>query len=260
MTQSEGATRCTLENGVGTLVLDHPAARNAMSAALQADLIAHLARLGADPECRAIVIVGEGGHFCAGGDVKGMTSLTAANGYGRLQDMQKMIRGVVEVEKPVIAAVEGVAAGGGMALAAACDFVVAARDARFASAFVRIGLMPDLGAMWTLTMRMGLGRARAFLMSGAVMGAEDARDAGMIEEVVEPGQALPRAQEMAAEFARMATMALGRTKMFMSRMPMSFDAAMRLEADAQTALIISEDFEEGRAAFLEKRKPVYRGR
>ena len=255
-----GGVRRTLENGIGTLILDNPAARNAMSASLQAELIEGLHVLGADPACRVIVIAGEGAHFCAGGDVKGMVSLNGDNAYGKLLHMQEMIRGVVEAPKPVIAAVEGVAVGGGMALAAACDFVVAARDARFASAFVKIGLMPDLGAMWTLTMRMGLGRARAFLMSGEVMGAEAAREGGMIEEVVEPGQALPRAQEMAAGFATMATRALARTKSYMARMPMGFDEALKLEPDAQTACIISEDFAEGRTAFLEKRAPVFTGR
>jgi enoyl-CoA hydratase/carnithine racemase len=167
---------------------------------------------------------------------------------------------IAEAEKPVIAAVEGHAAGGGLALAAACDIVFAAEDARFSCAFARIGLMPDLGALWTLPMRMGLGRARYFMMSGRTMSAREALDAGLVEEVTPPGAALAQAQTLAAEMASAATRALGMIKSSLSRLPASLDAMLKTEADAQVALLISEDFAEGRDAFLAKRRPVFRGR
>lgn len=254
-----GKTTIEVADGVATVTLDYPARRNAFSPQLKKSLIEGLSALVKEPKCRVIILTGAGGNFSAGGDINGMMTLTGLDGRDRLLEMQQMVRLVTEAEKPVIAAVEGFAAGGGMALAAACDIVVAARDAKFTCAFSKIGLMPDLGAVWTLPMRMGLGRARYFMLAGEPMGAEEALGAGLVEKVVRPGEALTEARKLAAGFAISATRALGFTKSVLARMPASLDAMLKAEADAQVGLLISEDFREGRAAFMEKRPARFVG-
>lgn len=256
----DGTTRLERDRGVAILTLDHPSRRNAFSPGVKGALISHLEQLTADPTCRAIILTGAGGNFSAGGDINGMMSLAGLDGRDRLLQMQKMIRLITEAEKPVIAAVEGYAAGGGMALAAACDIVVTASDAKFSCAFAKIGLMPDLGAVWTLPMRMGLGRARYFMLVGDPMSGEDAVVSGMAEKAVAPGTALQEARRLADGFATAATRALGFTKAVLARMPDSMEAMLKTEADAQVGLLISHDFQEGRAAFMEKRKPCFEGR
>ncbi len=260
MSDVKGTTDCTLIDGIGTLTMNFPERRNAFATGLRRDLIKHLRALSADSNCRVIVLTGAGAHFSAGGDIKGMKTLDSSNGKARLAELHQIVRLITDAEKPVIAAVEGNAAGGGMAVAAACDIVIAGEDAKFSCAFSKIGLLPDLGAVWTLPMRMGLGRAKLFLLTGGVLSATEAADAGLAELTVSTGTALKEAHEMAAGFAVAATKALGVTKSVLNRMPMSFDRALKTEAEAQTGLLISEDFAEGRNAFMEKRQPNFKGR
>ena len=256
-----GRVLTTRDGGVAILTLDCPSKRNAFTPSIKQGLNDALAAAIEDPEVRAIVITGTGGHFSAGVDISGMMKLTGGHdGRESLLKLHRITRMVVECEKPVIAAVEGACAGGGMALAASCDIVVAGAGAKFSCGFHKIGLMPDMGAVWTLPMRMGFGRAKMFMLIGDPITAEEAHRDGLAEKVVPAGEALAEAMALASRFSTAATRALGFTKSVLARMPAGLDAMLKSEADAQLGLMISDDFLEGRAAFLEKRAPAFKGR
>jgi len=248
------------DGAVLILTLNYPERRNALSLPLRAALIEALTSAMADEGCRAIVIHGSEGNFSSGGDISSMEGLTGVGGRERLKSVHRLIHLMITGEKPVIAAVEGYAFGAGLSLAAACDIVVASREAKFACSFNKIGLMPDLGAGWTLPLRMGLGRAKHIMLRGQTFGAEDAERWGLAEVLCEPGQALAEAVAIGQELAAVSPLSLGFTKALLSRMPRDLDEMLRAEADAQAVLFTSADFDEGRRAFMEKRKPGFEGR
>ncbi|WP_419899476.1 enoyl-CoA hydratase/isomerase family protein [Roseomonas sp. USHLN139] len=257
---AEATTHARLEDGVLELTLSYPRRRNALAPALREALMAHLEAALSNPECRAIVLAGEGGHFCAGGDISGMQGITGMGGRARLHWGHRMIRLLAEGEKPVIAAVEGHAAGAGISVAAACDIVVASRAAVFTCSFNRVGLVPDLGLAWTLQRRMGLGRAKRVMLVGAPMGAEEAATLGLVDQLAEPGQALAAARAMARQIATRAPLSNALAKTLLNRSTGTLAESLAAEADFQGLLYTTEDFQEGRDAFLGKREPSFKGR
>lgn len=259
MTEYLGQTRRELKDGIGLVTMDFPERRNALSKGLLTDLRQHMAELADNPECRVIVLTGAEGHFCAGGDVKKMMEVNAINGPVKLKAMHEVAEAIFHAKKPVIAAVEGAASGGGMAFAATCDVVVAAEDSHFSGAFSRLGIMPEFSTFITLPQRMGMGRAKLFLMMGNRLTGTEAVEQGLADILVPTGTALDKAMELAKTFAEMPTKALGVTKSVMNRFPMSFDNGLRTELEAQVQLLMSDDFLEARTAFNEKRKPVFKG-
>ncbi len=254
----EGAT-LSMQDGIAVVTIDYVARRNALSLPVRARLLECLTEAMESPECRVIVLTGAEGCFCSGGDISSMEGLDSTRGRVRLQRVHGLMKLILEGEKPVIAAVEGWAAGAGLTLAAACDLVVAARDARFSCTFNRIGLAPDLGAAYVLPLRMGMGRAKHVMMVGDPFDAETAQSWGLVEQVSEPGQALAEARALAARLTEVAPLALGITKSMLARMPASLDTMLKAEADSQSLLFTTKDFEEGRTAFLAKRKPRFEG-
>ena len=259
MTEYLGQTRRELNDGIGLVTMDFPERRNALSKGLLTDLRQHMSELANNPECRVIILTGAEGHFCAGGDVKKMLETNHINGPLKLKDMHEVVQAIFETKKPVIAAVEGAASGGGMAFAAACDVVVAAEDSHFSGAFTKIGIMPEFATFITLPMRMGMGRAKLFLLTGERLPGKEAVDQGLADILVPTGTALDKAMELARTFSEMPGMALGITKSVMNRFPMTLDQALKLELDAQVKLLVSDDHYEARLAFNEKRKPVFKG-
>ncbi len=256
-----GRVLVTRDGGVATLTLDCPSKRNAFTPDIKTGLIDALSASIEDRDVRVIVITGAAGHFSAGGDITGMTKFAGAQeGRESLLKLHRLTRLIVDCEKPVIAAVEGACGGGGLALPASCDIVIAGEGAKFSCGFHKIGLMPDLGAVWTLPMRMGLGRAKMFMLIGDPISAAEACRDGLCEKVVPTGEALDAAMAMAGKMAKSAPMALGYTKSVLARMPDGLDAMLKAEADAQFALMASDDFREGRTAFLEKRVSRFTGR
>lgn len=261
MAEAAGQVVRETTDGVAVITLDAPARRNALSLALRAALASEMEAAMSDSDCRVVVLTGAGDHFCAGGDISGMEGLGAIAGRKRLDSAHRLIRLIVEGEKPVIAAVEGFAVGAGLSLAAACDIVVAASTARFACSFNRLGLVPDFGAAWSLPLRVGTGRARRIMLAGEAFGAAEAAAWGLVEDVVGPQEALAAATALARHIAaEAAPLSNAFAKRLLARWPADLDAVLQAEADAQAILYESDDFREGRDAFRAKRKPEFKGR
>jgi 2-(1,2-epoxy-1,2-dihydrophenyl)acetyl-CoA isomerase len=257
---SSGVVKVERDGPVAIFTLSYPERRNALSLPLRLELLDRLRAANTDPDCRAIVITGEGGHFCSGGDVSSFDSITPLSGRERLRLVHDIVREIIRGATPVIAAVEGHAAGAGLCLAAACDIVVASRDAKFSCTFNRIGMMPDAAGVWSLPQRMGLGKAKLMMMSGRVVGGEAAERDGLVDQLAEPGQALADARALAAEIAQTAPLSHAVVKSVLARGPGPLEEALAAELDGQALLYSSEDFQEGRTAFMQKRPAVFRGR
>ena len=226
---------------------------------MRAVLATKLAAAQDDPAVRAIILTGDGAHFCSGGDLTSFAGVTPPGGRRRMQDLHPIIRLMVAGRKPIVAAVEGAAMGAGLGLAAACDVIVASESARFAMPFARFNLVPDYGALWTLSNRIGVGRMRMLVMSGRTITAAEAERIGLIEQLVPAGGALAEAQALTRDIARGAPLAHEFLKTALARGPAPLETMLAIEADAQGVLYGTEDYVEGYASFLEKRDPVFKG-
>lgn len=241
-----------------TLTLNNPSRKNAFSAAMRDRLAALLAELDDDARCRAIVLTGHGGEFSAGADLAGFGETTVRACRSRLKRggmplMRQMIAGA----KPLVAAVEGHAFGAGLALAAACDYVVAADGAMFCCAFTRVGFMPDMALMHSLPHRVGMARAKQLIALADVIPAERAERLGLVDERVADGKALVAAHAMARRFADGPPMAFEMVKSVFAH---GLEDMLRAELDLQPMMWLSEDHAEGKRAFAERRKPRFQGR
>jgi enoyl-CoA hydratase/carnithine racemase len=255
---SQDLVHVTRDADIATLTLHNPAKKNAFSAAMRDRLTALLDELNDDPHCRAIVLTGHGGEFSAGADLAGFQETTLRQCRSRLRHggmplMRQMIAG----PKPLIAAVEGHAFGAGLALAAACDHVVAAEGATFCCAFTRVGFMPDMAVLHTLPHRVGMARAKQLIALAEVIGAERAERLGLVDACVPNGQALAAAQAVARRFADGPPLAFEMVKSVFAR---GLEAMLQAELDLQPMLWLSEDHAEGKRAFAERRKPRFEGR
>lgn len=248
------------QGAIRIIRLNYPAKRNALSLSLRAELFAAVESTIANETVRAIVLTGSGGAFCAGGDISSMQNAAGVAGRQRLANLHRLVRLLVAGPKPVIAAVEGYAYGAGMSLALLCDQVVAASDAKFCCSFGKVGLMPDMAALWTVPQRVDAGWTRRLLMLAEEIDGETAGRIGLVDQVVPPGQALDAALTLAGRFASQAPLPIAFTKAALARGPQPLENLLALEADNQALLFNSEDFAEGRDAFLAKRKPVFKGR
>ena len=251
--------------GVATLTLNRPDRLNAFNAALHEELAAVLERTAGDDAIRALLITGAGRGFCAGQD---LSERKPAPGEGQ-RDLGEaldryynpLIRRLRGLDKPVVAAVNGVAAGAGAGLAFACDIVIAARSASFIEAFSRIGLVPDAGNTWFLPRLAGSARALGMALTGEAVSAERAADWGLIWKAVPDETLTSEARGLATRLARGPTRALGLTKRAINRAATNdLEAQLDLERDLQREAGLGEDYREGVAAFLEKRPPRFSGR
>jgi enoyl-CoA hydratase/carnithine racemase len=242
---------------VAVLTLDYPERRNALSIPMRAALAEAFDRLEADSDIRVIVLTGEGAHFCAGGDISGMNVTDFAAGRERFRLTHQLVRGMIENAKPIIAAVEGWAVGAGLALALCCDTVVAAEDAKFMAGFGKIGLVADFALLHTLPKRIGEGRARQMLIHGTQIAAPEAEAIGLIDRLSPSGASLTTAMELATTLANAAPLPIAMTKSYLAE---GLAASLEWERNTQSALFLTADHAEGKAAFLEKRVPVFRGR
>ena len=243
---------------VAVVTLNRPDKLNAIDIPLRLALADVIEAADRDQSVRAVVLTGAGKAFCSGGDVASMERMAPKEALERAQLAQRVIRAIWSTEKPVIAAVEGAAYGAGAALAAACDRVVAARDARFATTFTAVGLAGDMGAYVSLPARVGVARARQMLLLPTPIPAEEALSIGLVDALAEPGAALDAALQDASRLAAAPAQALGVIKSLLAVAPgLSPFNVLDREAAHQAALFGSDDFAEGIAAFREKRRAVF---
>jgi 2-(1,2-epoxy-1,2-dihydrophenyl)acetyl-CoA isomerase len=251
-TQSDG--------GVMTITLNRPEVLNAFDSAMHEAFRAALEEAQA-PEVRAVVLTGAGRGFCVGQDLNEFKEAAGDIGERLRSTYNPNVLALWGLEKPVIAAVNGPAAGAGLSLACACDLRLAASSATFVPAFIGIGLVPDTGATYLIERLLGYSRAFEWLCSGRRLSAADAHAWGLVAEVVGDGRLSERAADVAATLAALPTRALGMTKRLLQRAALSsLDEQLELEAELQAEAARSEDFREGVNAFLEKREPRFTGR
>jgi 2-(1,2-epoxy-1,2-dihydrophenyl)acetyl-CoA isomerase len=243
-----------------TITLNRPDVLNALNTAMHEALGEALKEARSD-DVRAVIITGAGRGFCVGQDLTEFRESAGDIGL-RLRSMyHPTIRAVRGLDKPVIAAVNGAAAGAGLSLACACDIRIASEEATFVPAFINVGLIPDSGGTFFITRLIGQARALEWLGSGRRLTAAEAQEWGLVSETVEPTVLETRATEVAAELAALPTRAIGMTKRLLDRAPAStLDEQLEWEAQLQAAATQSEDFREGVDAFLEKRAPDFQGR
>jgi enoyl-CoA hydratase/carnithine racemase len=240
------------------LTMNDPEQMNLFSPALRNELISAFGTLGENPDCRAIILAGAGAHFSAGGDIKSFQESDVMSARARLRKGSgPLARLIVAGTKPVIAAVQGNCYGAGLSLVAASDYVVTERSAKFCAAFMRLGLIPDVGLLWSLPRRVGHGRAKLLMALASVVVGADATQMGLADEVVDAGQALNRAKEVAAQFAASPPVAMALLKSAMSE---GLENALKAEIDFQPVLMTSDDHAEAKRAFFEKRPAAFLGR
>lgn len=243
---------------VRIVTLNRPDKRNAIDIPLRLELASAIEDAGADDLIRAIVLTGAGSTFCSGGDITSMQRMSPDRAMERTELAQRVIRAIWNAGKPVVAAVEGSAYGAGAALAAACDRVVAASDARFATTFTNVGLAGDMGTYASLPARVGIARARQMLMMSASIDAPKALEIGLVDALAEPGTALPAALADAERLAAGPTQAYGAIKSLLAAgAALGPFEILDLEAEHQSQLFDTDDFAEGIAAFRAKRRPQF---
>jgi 2-(1,2-epoxy-1,2-dihydrophenyl)acetyl-CoA isomerase len=248
------------EGAVLTITLNRPDVLNAFNSALHKALNAALKEAQSD-EIRAVVITGAGRGFCVGQDLTEFREAPGDIGDRLHSTYHPNVRAIRALEKPVIAAVNGAAAGAGLSFACACDIRIASDAAVFIPAFVNIGLIPDSGGTFFVTRLLGFARAFEWLCTGRRLTAAEAHAWGLVSQVVEDNAFEARVAEVAIALAAMPTRAIGMTKRLLDRASSStLDEQLDWEAQLQAVAVQSEDFREGVQAFLQKREPSFKGR
>ena len=260
---SDGKVLVDQFDGYVAITLNRPDKLNAFTPVQSESLLETLNKADEDPACRAILLTGAGRGFCAGQDLgerePGGEALDLGNTIETYYN--PLIRKIRSLQLPVVCAVNGVAAGAGANIALACDIVLAARSARFIQAFAKIGLVPDSGGTWTVTHLIGEARAKAIMLTGTPVDAETAEQWGMIWKAIDDEALMSEAHDMAAKFARSATVGLGLTKTLIQDAGANdLDTQLDMERDAQRDAGFTPDYAEGVSAFLEKRAPAFTGR
>lgn len=251
------------QGAVLVLTLSNPQARNALHPDMYATGAQAFAELADDPSVRAVVITGEGPMFCAGGNLNRLQENRGRDPsvqMASIDGFHTLVRAIRNCDRPVIAAVEGAAAGGGFSLALACDQIVAAADARFVMAYVRIGLTPDGGGSWFLGTRLPFPIAYELLATGAPIDAARLHSLGIVNRVVERGSAFTSAMELARQLAEGPADVLARLKRLLDAAPRSrLTTHLDDERDNFVESLYQADAGEGIGAFLEKRPPRFEG-
>lgn len=262
---SEPTVLLEVADGVAMITLNRPDKLNAFNEAMHSELAHAFDRIEAEESIRAAILTGAGRAFCAGQDLgdRVMGEGEAPPDLGDTLDRlyNPLVRRIARLERPLVCAVNGVAAGAGANLALGCDLVLAARSARFIEAFCRLGLVPDAGGTYVLPRLVGSARARGMALLGEPIPAEQAEAWGLIWRAVDDDRLLEEATALARHLATQPTKGLALIKRaLLAAAANTLDAQLDLERDLQRAAGRTEDYREGVAAFLAKRPPVFRGR
>lgn len=253
-----------MDGGVGVLTLNRPETLNSWNQKMRDEMRDAMRELVADDSLRVLVITGSGRAFSAGEDVRGMQGLTdiGTRGFRRVaRGIHNVFDEIEAIEVPVIAAINGVAAGGGMELALSCDFRFAADTAKMGFPENNVGLIPGSGGCSRLVKLVGLARAKQLVMAGEMITAQRALDIRLVEEVLPSEQLIPRAMAWAQQLAGKAPQALGLAKIVLnSCMNVDPETGRNLERLGQSILKKTDDHLEGARAFVEKRRPDFKGR
>jgi len=257
------AINFTQENGIAKITLNRPAAYNSVNKALAEEWIVALDHCATNEAIRVIVITGEGKAFCAGQDLKEIVQPEKDFEFNNLLEERytPIVEKILNLEKPVIAAVNGVAAGAGANLALVCDIILASEKASFIQAFSAIGLIPDSGGTYFLPRLVGRARAMAYAMLGDKVSATKAEEVGMIYKCIPAEEFETEVEKLASKMSKMPTRALALTKKAINAsMGNTFEVHMPYENALQMEASASEDYREGVNAFVEKRQPEFKGK
>lgn len=254
----------SVEAGVATLTLSRPDSLNSFNTQMHAEVREAMQRVKAEKEIRCLLLTGAGRGFCAGQDLNDRAVAPGEGPPDLGESVEKnynpLIRSIMNLPKPVICAVNGVAAGAGASIALACDIVLAARSASFIMSFSKIGLVPDSGGTWNLPRAVGLPRAKGLALLAEKLPAERAESWGMIWRCVDDDALMDEARQLARHLATQPTRGLGRIKQLLNgATARPIDEELNLERDAMRELGRSADYAEGVAAFMEKRPPKFTG-
>ena len=259
---SESPLIVARDGRVATLTLNRPRAMNSLNDALVAGLLAALREIGSDPEVRVIVLTGQGRAFCAGGDLFYLESLgdpIAARAF--IQEAGSITAAIMALPKPVIAMVNGVAAGAGFSLALACDLIFCAHSARFVQSFSKIGLVPDCGSTSLLPRFVGHHKAMELMLTARPIDGETASRLGLVNVLAEDEHLETETRQFAADLTQGPPLAFARTKRLLHEGVLNtFARALACEVEAQTECLFTDDFREGVLAFREKRPPHFLGK
>ncbi len=266
----------TFEEGVATLTMNRPEARNALTGEMQAALSEAITRLAADPAVRVVVLTGAGQAFCAGGDVTGFAANAAAGppkstGEGGgfnferraqgLRTAMDVVRWLHEMPKPTLAVIPGAAAGAGLSLALACDVRIAADEAKLTTAFSKVGLSGDYGGSYFLTHLIGAAKARELYFTADVILGREAAAIGMVTRSVPANELETAAADYARYLAGLPTVAIGYMKRNLNAAPHNtLSEALDLEAPHMVRTLMTDDHKGASLAFVRKEKPVFQGR
>lgn len=236
--------------GIVQLVMNQPHKKNALNAAMREALAERITVLSDDPAVSALILTGADGNFSAGGDIQGLMKVDKADFRRYLKRGHQLVLKLWNVEKPTVAAIEGVGVGGGLALAMCCDIIVMGRSATIGFSFLKIGFVPDWGTLFTVTQRVGTARARELFLTADLIDAARARDIGLVDLVVEDDQVQSAAVAAAQRLAQRSRRAYAYTKRFLQNLPATLEQTLEFETLAQEDCFKSEDFLAGVAPYL----------
>lgn len=251
----------SVKDSIAIIAINRPEALNALNSSVLKELISAAGEAAGDGSVRAVIITGEGKAFVAGADIAEMKNFGVLEGYEFACLGHSAFSALEDMAKPVIAAVNGFALGGGTELALACDFILASEKAKFGQPEVNLGVIPGFGGTQRLARAVGINKARELIYSGEIISAEEARRIGLVSEVYKSEELMEKAMEKTRLIASKGPCAVASAKSVINKgagLPLS--AALELEKQAFSAVFGTEDQAEGMSAFVEKRKPVFNGK